>query len=563
MRLTAIQCMSLLLCGCLLPDVSSREQRASDAATPSAAAESTHSEATSNADASVPASAGAPRQPAGTCQPACGHHGICKQMDAAFMCECAGTGFRGHTCNEPDPCQPDNAGCDQECVVEQGKAHCVCEPGGVLKANGKDCVRWRSPQRLETVYPYELQPNSAFGPDGSVLAYWNAPTKATFSDQHDGARWVNFGDFQIAGVRYDLVAGWSEIETASAVASVSCVALSNINAHGDALAAHVEVDDDGRGTLIARRSSSAGWSDPLQVTSPMLGVGSPCAIAVDDQGRGLLVLSGGPGVRAARFISPDRWEAPTQVPGFAGDYRAWEITLRMQASGDATLIALGTHSRSGSLTASTFSTTTGWRSDPLELSTDGRELRVATNANGDAIVVWRVQQQLQSARFSREHGWGAIEHIAELGDLAERSGHDLSMNAHGQAWLVFVRTTHPALSSIWARPYSLATGWGTAVQISDELSQARIDVPGVAIDEVGNAATTWRRDDVGTLNQIWVNRYTVQAAAWLGPVALSMGRTDFSASAQVGIDAKFTPIAVWTSRQDQMSHASLWLSRWE
>lgn len=563
-----------LLYGCLLPDVTDQAPSVPDPMPPpvgmtdaspeanpgSSGAPGSSADATGTREPAQPPSgpmSPGPNEvsPLNQCYPACAH-GTCRALSNTLKCDCAGSGFKGNTCDEPDPCQLDNGGCEQICISDQDIVKCACDSGGTLQPNGKSCVVWQTRQVLNTLYRNGLEPRIAFGLDGSVLAKWIAPTKATESVYPNGMRGVLYEDFQLASARYDPVGGWNDLAAESA-ANGACVQLSRINARGEALAVLVESSDD-RANVKAQRFSAGVWSVLTTLPSqPSDTVRAACAIAIDDRGDGLLTVSTNTGLLAARFTPAGGWEPLTHVEGFPSASGANQMVLDAQPSGDALLI-VESDLRDG-FAAGTFSSDQGWSTSVMRYPNPGTKPKVAMSANGDSIVVWRLEQKIQAIHHSRSRGWGAVEDIGDLGEFGERYGHDVAINGNGQAWAVFVKTTHSPFSSVWARPYTPETSWGPPVQISEEFIQAWIDSPGVAIDETGNVIVGWRREGFGQEQQIGGNRFSA-TAGWLGPVALSMENLGYPSSIQVGFDAMSTPIAVWATSLDS---ASLWVSRWE
>lgn len=128
----------------------------------------------------------------------------------------------------------------------------------------------------------------------------------------------------------------------------------------------------------------------------------------------------------------------------------------------------------------------------------GNEPKVALRENGDALLIWVLNDEattlrsLWHSRYSADIGW-SNPGLIESNDGATYD-HRLAMNPTSGKGIVAWKQWEPdsnwgAEYHIWARPFSPDTGWGSAARI-DNLDMP-VGRPDVGVDEGGNAVVVW------------------------------------------------------------------------
>lgn len=166
----------------------------------------------------------------------------------------------------------------------------------------------------------------------------------------------------------------------------------------------------------------------------------------------------------------------------------------------------------GGVRASHFTSSTGW-SAPVFAdagNTTGKyQLQLAVSANGDAIAVWQyfggdARYHLWANRYVSGTGWGTAEEVGNSAGSVQTSRAEISMNATGNAFVVWSEHDGTELS-IYSNRYAVGSGWDTAGLIESTIS-SNASAPTIAMDAAGNALAVWR---VGASKRLYYNNYTV------------------------------------------------------
>ncbi|MBL0226644.1 MAG: hypothetical protein IPQ16_14045 [Geobacteraceae bacterium] len=158
---------------------------------------------------------------------------------------------------------------------------------------------------------------------------------------------------------------------------------------------------------------------------------------------------------------------------------------------------------------------------------------------GNAMAVWdhrtpANEYMVGANRYSIDSGWGT----GAILDVTSTYYHfpRIAMDAQGNAMAVWREDIN-----IKASRYTVGVGWGTAIVIdSDDSGLAKY--PQVAMNAAGDAMAVWQQSD-GTRDNIWANRYTA-GIGW-GSAAMIETGSGAASDAQVAMSGD-TAIAVWS-----------------
>ena len=142
---------------------------------------------------------------------------------------------------------------------------------------------------------------------------------------------------------------------------------------------------------------------------------------------------------------------------------------------------------------------------------DGFIADLCSDAVGNAMLVTKPYDlgQIAATRFTVGSGWAAPERIPPETQTFIVPQASVGCNAKGDA-MVSWRAALDADNSydIWARPYSVAAGWGAAAQIVSlpASSGLTLRTPLIGLDDGAKALTVWRQDNqagVSPAQSLW------------------------------------------------------------
>jgi len=142
-------------------------------------------------------------------------------------------------------------------------------------------------------------------------------------------------------------------------------------------------------------------------------------------------------------------------------------------------------------------------------NTDGRDPRLATDANGNVTAVWCQGDDVWANRYTAGSGWGAATAIEDMPGRTEQP--QVAVDAHGNAIAVWQQQQN-SIRSVWASIYIADTGWSTPVLM--ETSDEEASTPQVAFDGSGTAHVLWLQG-IGTVKS-WTRRYNA-STGWTSP----------------------------------------------
>ncbi len=240
-------------------------------------------------------------------------------------------------------------------------------------------------------------------------------------------------------------------------------------------------------------------------------------VAMDPSGSAVAVwqhdAQGGQGeVWAAAYTLAGGWQAAVSLDSdFAGS--TFAPSVAMDASGNAIAVWVRVADNRGTLAAARHTPTGGWgavtridddqigypSAPQAAMDPDGH--RIAMDANGSAIAVWRQEEgdqedwpsRIWANRFTPASGWEAKPSRIESLDGAGRSrAPAIAMNASGEAVVVWQRWDEQTQEgAIWSNGFDPAAGWRTAALVEADYIERYDAEPDVAIDPNGNALAVW------------------------------------------------------------------------
>ncbi|GEM_PF-5703469 len=249
---------------------------------------------------------------------------------------------------------------------------------------------------------------------------------------------------------------------------------------------------------VSRFIPELGWDTPFAVLS----ANGDLDVALDAQGRALVVAQYNGAVLSRLFVPETGWQTPrvlaSQISGLQG------LTARMDVvSGVHVVWTQAVESlleirgvRSGDL---------GDWSVPVALNSPSESIHppmLACSPSGGAMVVWTQRSsgtyRLFFNRYDPETGWAGPQRT-HPSDQTETLWPSVAGNPDKQLILVAERG-----SQIWSSTYTPGSGWEAPIPVS----QYKSCKPLVGIDAGGNAIAVWARKVSLYENDLWSSRRT-------------------------------------------------------
>jgi hypothetical protein len=414
---------------------------------------------------------------------------------------------------------------------------------------------WGDPERIADGYDPDLAVNAS----GAAAAVW-----------------LYFGgaDSEVWTASFTPEDGWGAPERIAVGDNFSRYPRVALDPNGNAVAVW-QVDRLGGqyDVWAATYTRAGGWQAPAPLDSDFAGSTSAPSVAIDASGNavGVWVRSTGDRstIAAARYTTTGGWGAVTRIDDDSVGYPS-APQVAMDPDGNAMAIWNGDDGERGNAFANRFSVDGGWGSpenidDRAPGFADGH--RIAMDANGNAIAVWRQEEEGQEAyasriwsnRFTPTSGWEAgPSRIESLDGSGQSRAPAISMNAKGRAVVVWQRWDEQAQEgAIWANRSDSASSWATAVPVETDYIERYDAEPDVAIDPSGNALAAWGAV-FGYRGTVWSSRYTPRSG-WDQSVRLDTGGD--VAHPKVGVDASGKGLAVWPPLTGGLG-ATVWSSRY-
>jgi hypothetical protein len=137
----------------------------------------------------------------------------------------------------------------------------------------------------------------------------------------------------------------------------------------------------------------------------------------------------------------------------------------------------------------------------------------------------------------------------------------VALNDAGDAMVVFWQPDSSGVPSAWARPYTVADGWGTATIVGTPM----VNNVHVALDAAGNAIAVWEApsDALRGYYSIRAARYE-KGVGWGGPHIVS-APDDVGGNAlnpSLAMDAAGNAVVTWPAPKFPVPVASIWANRY-
>src|SRR6266571_816829 len=297
-------------------------------------------------------------------------------------------------------------------------------------------------------------------------------------------------------------AGWgAPVPVETGVAGNASQADIAVDPQGNAIAAWVQ-DLGNRSDIWANRFvSGSGWGLPtaIEVGDYELNIGPE--VAVDAEGRGLVVWDHCPSppkynctsIHAARFDPITGWGLPTTIAtSSAGQGSLYVRDPAVDGSGTSTVVWSdsigGVWATRGALGGS-------WEA-PTQIGS-GVSPSLAVSLDGTAIAAWRVSYEyspgVMASRFVPGQGWGSPVLVNPNNQAnATWGGPEVAENAAGVAFVVWNQRSSPSSpqTDAWAARFVPGAGWGNPTLVGKDTASFG---PEVTVDPSGNAIATWVR----------------------------------------------------------------------
>lgn len=384
------------------------------------------------------------------------------------------------------------------------------------------------------------------------------PQVAVHANGHAVAVWYQFtssGRSDIWANRYTPATGWgtAELIEADDAGPANDVQIA-MDANGNAIAVWRQHDGT-RNNIRANRydAAAARWGTVEPIETDDAGNASAPRVALNPAGNAVAVWHQFDGVRnniwANRYDATlGRWESAQIIEVTDGD--AVQPDVGIDAAGNAWAIWSQFDGVEFSVYANRYDYDAAigagsWdTAAPIESTVgDTGYVRVAVHASGNAMAVWGQfdgsRYRLWARHYDAASGWKSAQAV-ENGDGIDAPQIEMDANGNGVAiWTNYAS----AQDEIWVNRFS-GGAWGAAEMLSSTSGDA--GAPQVAFDALGNAIAVWHQSD-GTRDNIWARHFDIASAMWAPttPLESESGPAD---SAQVGVDANGSAVAVWSQR---------------
>jgi hypothetical protein len=132
----------------------------------------------------------------------------------------------------------------------------------------------------------------------------------------------------------------------------------------------------------------------------------------------------------------------------------------------------------------------------------------------------------------------------------------VAFDASGNAIAVWAQSDNQ-LNNVWVNRYTVGSGWGTPLKITNVSSTATSvsGGPTIGVDGAGNAIITWYQEN-GAINSdhfdVYTSRYSVTTNRWSAPAMLSNG-TNSAYLCKVVVNPAGAAALIWVQDQDDGS----------
>lgn len=340
-------------------------------------------------------------------------------------------------------------------------------------------------------------------PQVTVDAAGNAVALWVKSDETGVGIWTS---------RYTADAGWSSPQALDSQPDNVGVARIAGNAAGDAVAVWLQEDGvSARYNVWANRYvPGQGWQGPQRVEQ-LDQQAYDAVVAVAPSGEAMVVWVQSDGTRfnalASASARAGAWSAPV------------EVDTSPQSVGNPVLVAAADGSFAAAWTqvggnfiqfwANFFVPDSGWTGAArVDQAPNGISYgQLAVGPAGSAVAAWvqneAADQNVWSNSYARGSGWGTAQRV-ETGPFDARSPL-VAVDAAGNALVVW-RQQEDTGGTTWASRRPAGGAWGTATHLGTPYT-VDTNVPALAMDASGSAMVAWDEYDGETRYKVMFNRF--------------------------------------------------------
>ena len=341
-----------------------------------------------------------------------------------------------------------------------------------------------------------------------------------------------------------------------------------IDANGNALAVWMQSDGTRDNIWSNRYSAGTGWGTAALIETDNAGAYNP-QIAIDANGNALAVWKQSDGTRdniwSNRYTAGTGWGTAVLIETDNAGTAAFP-KIAMDANGNALVVWRQFDGTRDNIWSNRYTDGTGWGTAAL-IETDNAASasgpQIAIDTNGNALAVWQqaggTGESIWSNRYTAGIGWGTAAVIQINAGPAYSP--QIAIDASGNALAVWWQSGGTRLN-IWSNRYSAGTGWGTAALIETDNAGMFSNPPfspEIAFDATGNALAVWLAPD-GTRSNIWSNRYTA-GTGWGTAALIETDNVGNAGRPQIVIDANGNALAVW--QQYDGTRDNIWSNRFQ
>lgn len=380
-------------------------------------------------------------------------------------------------------------------------------PSIALAGDGFGVLAWSQPAASES---YPEMWSAQFTPPST----WSTPLQ--IKNGASGA----FLSQVVADQRHHAAVAWASISSNLSTTAYTSGPSWGPDAYIAKTARHERMLVNANDELMIVADAIAGGAYGIVGAHFTLGEVSPARVAVGGSGGnntkpGIALLDGEPHVIWQHAASGDT-NAPTQIMA-GGLSTAPGTPLSSEGvpaanaviAGDRYSAAIGAWEQSDpnwtNIWASRLVSGGSW-SAPVRLSDNAGsalDVRLALDAAGRAVALWKQAGNVVSTHFSPNDGWSAPQRISAP-DALNIGTPELAVDAAGNAIAVWTQAGQNAgLNEVWVARYLRDSGWPESgrVRVSD-LEAGTGDIVDVSVDDSGRAFVIWVQE-----NAVWSARF--------------------------------------------------------
>ncbi len=156
----------------------------------------------------------------------------------------------------------------------------------------------------------------------------------------------------------------------------------------------------------------------------------------------------------------------------------------------------------------------------------------------------RLENDFSWSFSTLDAAWGEQSELIEPAELPTNSrAQDIAVDEQLSAVVVWEAVEDSGVTTILANRYTRRDLWGTPEPIDD--GSGVVSSPKVALDADGNAFAVWERNIDTFTQNIWTNRYDVDALAWGTPELLQTGVPEDARLPAITADRDGNATAIW------------------